>query len=141
MEVQVTKNTQLDKVERYKIALKQAAALLEGEYDLIANMANLSALLKSSFELGPIACTRIGKGKGVCGFTAEKKETVIVPDVDTFPGHISCNSNSKSEIVVPFVKDNKTLFVLDVDSDTIDDFDETDKLYLEQLVSLLPTES
>lgn len=145
------------KKEKYASLLPQIHALVEGEKDVIANLANTAAALKQTFNFfwvgfylvkdnelvlgpfqGPIACTRIQKGKGVCGTSWEKKATLIVKDVDAFPGHIACSSDSKSEIVVPiFDKQNNIIGVLDVDSDKLDDFDETDKKYLEELCEKL----
>lgn len=149
-------NTDLSREEIYQQILPQIAALLEDEPDLIANMANVSAVLKQAFgffwigfyrrvgeELvlapfqGTLACTRIKMGKGVCGAAALKQETILVPDVHLFPGHIACSSLSLSEIVVPFVKDGFTRFVLDIDSDKRNDFSEIDKEYLEKIVRLL----
>ena len=145
-----------NKAERYATLLPQMAALLEGETDLIAGMANLSAALSQTFGFfwtgfyrvmedqlvlgpfqGPIACTRIAFGKGVCGTAWERAETVIVPDVDAFPGHIACNSASRSEIVVPVKADGKVIAVLDIDSDQLNMFDEVDQYFLEQMVALL----
>jgi L-methionine (R)-S-oxide reductase len=144
------------KEEEYKSLLPQIRGLLEGETDLIANLANVAAALKQQFnwlwvgfylvnngELvlgpfqGPIACTRIKKGRGVCGTAWEKQQTLIVPDVEKFPGHIACNSASRSEIVVPLIKNDEVFGVLDVDSESLNDFDETDKKNLEEIVSLL----
>jgi L-methionine (R)-S-oxide reductase len=144
------------KEEEYKSLLPQIRGLLEGETDLIANLANVAAALKQQFnwlwvgfylvnngELvlgpfqGPIACTRIKKGRGVCGTAWEKQQTLIVPDVEKFPGHIACNSASRSEIVVPLMKNDEVFGVLDVDSESVNDFDETDKKNLEEIVSLL----
>lgn len=144
------------KKDKYESILSQAKALFENEDDLIANMANLCSLLKyemgffwvglylvkeNELVLGPfqgtLACTRIPKGKGVCGSAWEQEKTLIVDDVDQFPGHIACSSESKSEVVVPLFKDGSVYAVLDVDSDRIADFDETDKEYLEKLVALL----
>lgn len=142
---------------RYLELLPQVKALLEGEKDLIANMANVAAALKYGMgffwvgfylvkenELvlgpfqGPVACTRIAKGKGVCGTAWQKQQTIIVDDVDTFPGHIACSSLSKSEIVVPlYGKDKALIAVLDVDSDELSAFDAMDANYLEQLLQLL----
>lgn len=149
-------NTDLSREEIYEQILPQISALLEGETDLIANMANVTAVLKQALgffwigfyrrvgeELvlapfqGTLACTRIRMGKGVCGTSALKQETILVPDVHQFPGHIACSAISKSEIVVPYVKNGFTSFVLDIDSDKIDDFSETDKEYLEHIVRLL----
>jgi GAF domain-containing protein len=142
---------------RYKELLPQVKALLEGEKDPIANMANFCSALKYGMEFfwvgfylvkenelvlgpfqGPIACTRIAKGRGVCGTAWQKEKTIIVDDVEQFPGHIACSSLSKSEIVIPvFDADKKIIGVLDVDSDFYGSFDETDKKYLEELVTLL----
>ncbi|MCM5528242.1 GAF domain-containing protein [Parasegetibacter sp. NRK P23] len=145
------------KEEQYKSLVPQLKALVEGEPDLIANLANISGGLKEQFrwwwvgfylvkesELvlgpfqGPIACTRIKKGKGVCGTSWERAETLIVPDVDAFPGHIACSSLSKSEIVVPVVRNGEVVAVLDVDSEHLDHFDETDKKFLEEIVAFIP---
>ena len=144
------------KEEQYKTLLPQIKALLEGEPDLVANLANVTAALKEQFnwlwtgfylvkndELvlgpfqGPIACTRIKKGRGVCGKAWENKKTLIVADVSTFPGHIACSSLSRSEIVVPIFKENEVVAILDVDSEAPDHFDETDKKYLEEIVKLI----
>lgn len=144
------------KEEQYSSLLPQIRGLLDGETDLVANMANVAAALREQFgwfwvgfylvkndELvlgpfqGPVACTRIRKGKGVCGSSWAQAKTLIVPDVEKFPGHIACSSLSKSEIVVPVIRNNKVVAVLDVDSDAPDQFDETDKLYLEQIVDLV----
>jgi L-methionine (R)-S-oxide reductase len=144
------------KEEQYKTLLPQIKALLEGEPDLVANLANVTAALKEQFnwlwtgfylvkqdELvlgpfqGPVACTRIKKGRGVCGKAWEDKKTLIVADVSTFPGHIACSSLSRSEIVVPIFFNNEVVAILDVDSETPDHFDETDKKYLEEIIKLL----
>lgn len=145
------------KEEQYQSLLPQVEALLAGESNLIANMANIGAALKAQFgffwvgfyladtpdELvlgpfqGPIACTRIKKGRGVCGTAWSDERTVLVPDVDAFPGHIACSSLSRSEIVVPVRSKDRVIAVLDVDSDQLNDFDETDQLYLEKIVALL----
>lgn len=144
------------KTENYQSILPQIKAMIEGEPDLIANLANTVAALKKQFnwfwvgfylvkkdELvlapfqGPVACTRIKKGRGVCGTSWAKAETLIVPDVEAFPGHIACSSLSKSEIVVPVIRNNKVVAVLDVDSDELNDFDETDQRYLEEIISLI----
>jgi GAF domain-containing protein len=143
-----------DKVTRYQTLLPQIDSLIEGEPDLIANLSNIAAALKQTFgffwvgfyivknnELvlgpfqGPIACTRIGFGKGVCGTAWKEKKTIIVPDVDVFPGHIACSSASKSEIVVPVFMSNEVYMVLDVDSDQLNSFDETDQQFLEALLA------
>ena len=140
------------KKELYENLLPQIASLVEGEADVIANMANISACLKDTFNFwwvgfyrvsgeelvlgpfqGPLACTRIRKGKGVCGTAWQETKTVIVPDVDEFPGHIACSSLTRSEIVVPVFKDNEVVAVLDIDSEKLATFDETDKEYLEKL--------
>ena len=142
------------KKELYENLLPQLKALVEGENDIIANMANVSACLKDTFNFwwvgfyrvindelvlgpfqGPLACTRIRKGKGVCGTAWQKAETVVVPDVDEFPGHIACSSFTKSEIVVPIFKGNDVVAVLDIDSERLANFDETDKSFLEELVT------
>ena len=142
------------KKELYENLLPQIKSLVEGENDIIANMANVAACLKDTFNFwwvgfyrvvgeelvlgpfqGPLACTRIRKGKGVCGTAWQKAETVMVPDVDEFPGHIACSSLTKSEIVVPVFKGNNVVGVLDIDSERLANFDETDKSFLEKLVS------
>jgi GAF domain-containing protein len=144
------------KEEQYEQLIPQIKGLLTGEPDLVANLANISAALKEQFswlwvgfywvkhdELvlgpfqGPVACTRIRKGKGVCGTSWAEAKTLIVPDVEQFPGHIACSSLSKSEIVVPVIRNGKVLGVLDVDSVDLNTFDETDKKYLEEIISLL----
>lgn len=144
------------KKELYENMLPQLKALVEGETDEIANMANISACLKDTFNFwwvgfyrvidnelvlgpfqGPLACTRIRKGKGVCGTAWQNAETVIVPDVDEFPGHIACSSLSKSEIVVPVIKHGEVTAVLDIDSEKVDNFDDTDKEFLEKLAALI----
>lgn len=147
----IDKNLSLE--EQYKNVISQVEYLLDGNDHLITNLANLSAVLKQSFDkiswagfylydgkklyLGPfqgkIACTQIELGKGVCGISALKRETIIVPDVDKFPGHIVCDSDSKSEIVVPIIKDGNLFGVLDLDSSLLNSFNETDKIYLEKL--------
>ncbi len=148
--------TSADKKEQYQSLLPQIAALLYGEPDLVANLANICAALKEQFKWfwvgfylvkdgelvlgpfqGPVACTRIAKGKGVCGVSWAKAETLIVPDVDEFPGHIACSSLSRSEIVIPLFYDNEVVGVLDVDSEDLAKFDETDAEYLEQVVKLV----
>jgi len=148
--------TSADKKEQYQSLLPQIEALLYGEPDLVANLANICAALKEQFKWfwvgfylvkggelvlgpfqGPVACTRIAKGKGVCGVSWQKAETLIVPDVDEFPGHIACSSLSRSEIVVPLFYNNEVVGVLDVDSEDLATFDETDAEYLEQFVKLV----
>ena len=145
------------KEEQYKALIPQIKGLLEGETDLVANLANVAAALKEQFgwfwvgfymvkqdELvlgpfqGPVACTRIKKGRGVCGSSWAHEKTLIVPDVEKFPGHIACSSLSKSEIVVPLFSNGHIKGVLDVDSDALDQFDETDQKYLEDIVKLIP---
>jgi GAF domain-containing protein len=144
------------KQESYESLIPQIKGLLEGEPDLIANLANVVAALKEQFgwfwvgfylvkhdELvlapfqGPVACTRIRKGRGVCGTSWAEARTLIVPDVEKFPGHIACSSLSKSEIVVPVIRNNEVIGVLDVDSEQFDLFDTTDQQYLEQIVNLI----
>jgi GAF domain-containing protein len=145
-----------NKKEEYEALLPQIIGLLNGEEDLIANLANISAALKEQFnwlwvgfylvkneELvlgpfqGPVACTRIKKGRGVCGTSWLQEKTLIVEDVNLFPGHIACSSLSRSEIVIPVFKNNKVIGVLDVDSESTAAFDETDKMFLEQIVQLI----
>ena len=145
------------KEEKYKSLLPQIEAMVSGEKDLIANMANICAALKFGFNFlwvgfyivkndvlvlgpfqGPVACSRIQKGKGVCGTSWNNKETIIVDDVDLFPGHIACSSFSKSEIVVPlFDNDNNVIAVLDVDSETLSSFDKIDAFYLTEIIKPL----
>lgn len=144
------------KKEQYESLIPQIKGLLDGEEDIVANMANVAAALWQQFGWfwtgfyivrkdqlvlgpfqGPIACTRISKGRGVCGTAWEKAETLIVPDVEAFPGHIACSSLSRSEIVIPIIKNGKVVAVLDVDSASLNTFDETDQHYLEQIVQLL----
>jgi len=148
--------TSTDKTEQYTTLIPQIEALLYGEPDLVANLANVAAALKEQFKWfwvgfylvknnelvlgpfqGPVACTRIGLGKGVCGAAWQQAKTLVVPDVEAFPGHIACSSLSQSEIVVPVFHGGKVVAVLDVDSELLDQFDETDALYLEQIVKLL----
>ncbi|QEC80127.1 GAF domain-containing protein [Mucilaginibacter ginsenosidivorax] len=148
--------TSTDKTEQYTTLVPQIAALLDGETDLVANLANISAALKEQFKWfwvgfymvkneelvlgpfqGPVACTRIKLGKGVCGAAWEQAKTLVVPDVEEFPGHIACSSLSRSEIVVPVFQNNIVVGVLDVDSELLDQFDETDALFLEQIVKLI----
>lgn len=144
------------KEERYASLLPQIKSLIEGEKDLIANLANIAAALKEAFgffwvgfylvkdgELvlapfqGPIACTRIKYGRGVCGTAWKEETTLVVPDVEAFPGHIACNSLSRSEIVVPFRKDGEIAGVLDIDSEEPGTFDDTDKKFLEALCAFI----
>ncbi len=143
--------------QMYKSLLPQIEALITGEINEVANLANISAALRQTFGffwvgfyvvdsqtelvLGPfqgdIACTRISKGRGVCGTAWAEGKTIIVPNVDEFPGHIACSSASKSEIVVPILKDGKMRLILDVDSDEFDDFNKIDQMYLEQLALII----
>jgi len=151
------------KAEQYESLIPQIKGLLEGESDVIANLANITGALKEQFnwlwtgfylvkpgftktsdkELvlgpfqGPIACTRIRKGKGVCGKSWEKAKTIIVPDVQKFPGHIACSSRSRSEIVVPVIRNNEVIAVLDADSEELNHFDEADRIYLEKIMQLI----
>jgi GAF domain-containing protein len=144
------------KEEIYQALLPQVEALISGERDLVANLANIAAALREAFgffwvgfyvvqgqELvlgpfqGPIACTRIAYGRGVCGTAWKEQKTQLVPDVEAFPGHIACSSASKSEIVVPAFQSGEVFLVLDVDSDQLDDFDAVDQRYLEALMGML----
>jgi len=148
--------TQGTKGAQYQALLPQLEALISGESDRIANMANIAAVLKAQFDFfwvgfywvnedelvlgpfqGPLACTRINKGKGVCGQAWEKQETLIVPDVNAYPGHIACSSQSNSEIVVPLIQNGVVTGVLDVDSEYLNAFDEVDAHYLQRVVSIL----
>jgi len=145
-----------DKKTQYQSLVPQIKALLEGEPDLVANMGNIAAALKEQFnwlwvgfyvvknnELvlapfqGPVACTRIRKGRGVCGTCWQNAATLIVPDVEQFPGHIACSSLSRSEIVIPIFKDGEVIAVLDADSELLNHFDTTDQLFLEEIVGFL----
>jgi L-methionine (R)-S-oxide reductase len=144
------------KKEKYETLIPQVGAIIEGEADLVANLANMCAALKEQFDYlwvgfylvkggelvvsafqGPVACTRIRKGKGVCGTAWAEGKTIIVPDVEQFPGHIACSSLSKSEIVLPIIRANEVLGVLDVDSIALGDFDETDEKYLQKIIDLI----
>jgi GAF domain-containing protein len=144
------------KEQQYISLIPQIKSLIEGENNMIANMANICAALKEQFgwlwvgfylveknELvlgpfqGPVACTRIQKGKGVCGAAWQNAQTILVPDVEQFPGHIACSSLSKSEIVLPVFSKNEIIGVLDVDSIRLNEFDEIDKQFLEEIVGLL----
>ena len=144
------------KEEKYALLYKQVASLVESESDSIANMANVAAMIHETFRFwwtgfyrvageelilgpfqGPLACSRIAYGRGVCGTAWKELRTQVVPDVEQFPGHIACSSASKSEIVVPLFKDGKVVAVLDIDSEQLATFDETDKLWLERIVELL----
>ena len=144
------------KTARYEALLPQLKALVFGELNIIANLANLMAALKQSMDFlwigvyfvesdslvlgpfqGPVACTRIGFGKGVCGTAWKEQKVLIVDDVDSFPGHIACSSLSKSEIVLPAFKNNKVWLVLDVDSEKLAAFDETDQKYLDEVIKII----
>ena len=146
----------MGKAGRYEELYKQIESVVSGETDQIANMANTAALLHEAFGFwwtgfyivkggqlvlgpfqGPVACTRIGFGKGVCGTSWKRKETIVVPDVHLFPGHIACSSLSQSEIVVPMFKDDEVYAVLDIDSKELSTFDEIDRQWLEKIVTLL----
>lgn len=145
-----------DKAEKYNILVPQIEALVQGENDVVANLSNVAAALKQTMNFfwvgfylvkdnqlvlgpfqGPIACTRINFGKGVCGASWKEKKTILVPNVDEFPGHIACSSASKSEIVLPAFKNDEVALVLDVDSDQLNDFDETDAKALEQVMRIV----
>ncbi|WP_455638444.1 GAF domain-containing protein [Parabacteroides sp.] len=145
-----------NKEQQYQTLLPQIAALVAGETDSVANMANVAAALKQTFDFfwvgfyvvkgetlvlapfqGPLACTRIRYGKGVCGTAWKEARTQVVPDVEQFPGHIACSSDSKSEIVVPLLKGDEVIGVLDIDSDQLNSFDETDARYLEEVCRTL----
>lgn len=149
-------SSNLNKEQTYLALLPQIKALVTGESNLTANLANISAALKQTFnwwwvgfywvddnELvlgpfqGPIACTRIKKGKGVCGTAWLNQQTIVVPDVEKFPGHIACSAASKSEIVVPIIKNNEVIGVLDCDSEHLNHYDKTDRIYLEQLCQII----
>jgi GAF domain-containing protein len=155
MSIQIVGFKSGTKEETYKSLLPQIRELIKNERDLIANLANITAALKQAFgffwagfylvkenELvlgpfqGPVACTRIPFGKGVCGTAWKERRTIIVPDVEQFPGHIACSSESKSEIVVPLFDNDEVIGVLDIDSERLNDFDETDARYLEEVLSL-----
>lgn len=146
----------MTKQETYQSILPQIEALVAGETDMIAKMANVAAVLHEAFGFwwtgfyrvegqqlvlgpfqGPIACTRIPFGRGVCGTAWQRAETVIVPNVHEFAGHIACSSASNSEIVVPILRDGQVIAVLDIDSKDFNTFDETDRLYLEQIAQLI----
>lgn len=146
-----------NKTDQYQSLVPQIKGLMEGETDLVANLANVAAALKEQFgwlwvgfylvknyELivgpfqGPVACTRIRKGKGVCGTSWAEAKTIIVPDVEKFPGHIACSSLSRSEIVIPIIRNKEVVGVLDVDSQELDQFDTTDQQWLEEIVNLIP---
>jgi GAF domain-containing protein len=149
-------STSIDKQKRYTTLVPQIQSLIEGEADLIANLSNIAAALKQTMNFfwvgfyrvkenqlvlgpfqGPIACTRIELGKGVCGTAWKEKKVILVPNVDDFPGHIACSSASKSEIVLPAFKNGEVALVLDVDSDKLNDFDATDELALGKVMQLI----
>lgn len=151
-----TSTASATKEEKYQSLLPQLEALISGEDDLVANLANISSALREVFGffwvgfylvkdeqlvLGPfqgtVACTRIKFGKGVCGTSWKERRTILVANVDEFPGHIACSSSSKSEIVVPIIEENRVVGVLDIDSDLLDDFDLTDQHYLEKVAQLI----
>ena len=149
------------KEEKYETLLKQIESVVADESDLIANMANVASMIHETFHFwwtgfyrvisdkelvlgpfqGPLACTRIRKGRGVCGTAWAEAKTQVVPDVDLFPGHIACSSASRSEIVVPLFDEKDEVFaVLDIDSAELNTFDETDKVYLEKIADLMKKE-
>jgi GAF domain-containing protein len=144
------------KTDKYATLLPQIQSVVSGEPDMIANMANVASMLHETFHFwwtgfyrvidgvlvlgpfqGPLACTRIKRGKGVCGTAWAEQQTVIVPDVDAFPGHIACSSLSRSEIVVPVKRNGEVIAVLDIDSKDLNTFDSTDQKYLEQITQIL----
>ena len=146
----------MDKNENYPLLLAQVRAIVKDESDPVANMANVAALIQETFRFwwtgfyrvvgnqlvlgpfqGPVACTRIGYGKGVCGTSWKEKKTLVVQDVEQFPGHIACSSESKSEIVVPLIKQGEVIGVLDIDSERLATFDDTDKAWLEQIAEVV----
>ena len=146
----------MEKIEKYKLLYEQVKALIQTEKDEIANMSNIAAIIHETFKFwwtgfyrvinnelvlgpfqGPIACTRIGYGKGVCGTAWKEGKTIVVKDVHKFPGHIACSSASKSEIVVPIFKDNQVVAVLDIDSEKFATFDNIDKEWLEKIIDLV----
>jgi len=146
----------MSKQDDYKLLLSQVKAMVKDESDTVANMANVAALIQETFHFwwtgfyrvigeqlvlgpfqGPVACTRIGFGKGVCGTSWKEKKTIVVEDVEQFHGHIACSSESKSEIVVPLLKDGKVISVLDIDSERLATFDATDKEWLEQIAEVV----
>jgi L-methionine (R)-S-oxide reductase len=149
-------STSENKEERYLILLPQIEAIIDQRAGSIANLANIAAILKLGMDFhwigfylakdnelflgpfqGPPACTRIAFGKGVCGTSLANNKTIIVPDVDQFPGHIACSSASRSEIVLPASKEGKVVLVMDVDSDKLNDFDQIDKLFLQKIISII----
>lgn len=156
MAEELTLSKSSDKKDRYQMLIPQLESLVQGEADLIANLSNLAAALKEAMNFfwvgfylvkdsqlvlgpfqGPIACTRIDYGKGVCGTAWKEKKTILVPNVDEFPGHIACSSASRSEIVLPAFKNGDVQLVLDIDSDKYDDFDQTDRESLAEVISII----
>jgi L-methionine (R)-S-oxide reductase len=152
----LTVSTSADKASRYETLVPQIRALVESETDVTANLSNIAAALKQTMNFfwvgfylvkegelvlgpfqGPIACTRIAFGKGVCGASWKEKKVMLVPNVDEFPGHIACSSDSKSEIVLPAFKEGNVALVLDVDSDVLNDFDETDERFLREVIGII----
>jgi GAF domain-containing protein len=150
------KKMMMEKEKTYELLYKQVQALIDGERDEIAVMANVAALVHDTFHFwwtgfyrvmgqelvlgpfqGPIACTRIAYGRGVCGTAWQEKRSIVVPDVEQFKGHIACSSASKSEIVVPVRKNDEIVAVLDIDSEKLNTFDETDRIWLEKMCTLL----
>lgn len=146
----------MEKKENYRLLLSQVKAMIKDESDPVANMANVTALIQEAFHFwwtgfyrvigeqlvlgpfqGPVACTRIGFGKGVCGTAWKEKKTFVVEDVEQFPGHIACSSESKSEIVVPLMKNGEVIGVLDIDSEHLATFDAMDQLWLEQIAEVV----
>jgi GAF domain-containing protein len=146
----------MNKIEKYEKFLPQVQAVMDSHVDIIANMANMAAMLHETFgfwwtgfyrvmnnELvlgpfqGPLACTRIAYGRGVCGTAWKERRTIVVPDVEEFPGHIACSAASRSEIVVPIMQNGEVIAVLDIDSENLATFDQTDAEYLQQMVSML----
>ena len=149
-------STSSSKLERYQTLMPQVKSLVQGERDVVANLSNIAAALKQSLGFfwvgfyfvkqgqlvlgpfqGPVACTRIDFGKGVCGTAWKEKQIIIVPDVEKFPGHIACSSASKSEIVLPAFKNNDVALILDVDSDSLNEFDEIDRQELTRLIEII----
>lgn len=145
----------MEKIEKYKLLYNQIKSLIQNENDTIANMSNVAAIIHETFKFwwtgfyrvinnelvlgpfqGPVACTRIAYGKGVCGTSWKEAKTIVVEDVHQFPGHIACSSASKSEIVVPIFKDNQVVGVLDIDSESLATFDNIDKEWLERIIEL-----
>jgi GAF domain-containing protein len=163
MAEQLIISSSFNKIDRYKSLVPQIEALVAGEPDVVANLSNIAAALHQSMNFfwvgfyivrnnampagrqelvlgpfqGPIACTRIAFGKGVCGACWKEKKVMLVPNVDEFPGHIACSSDSKSEIVLPAFRNGEVALVLDVDSDKLNDFDKTDEFYLQQVMHLI----